>query len=110
MAVAMAETMMQLLWKKKLNLLASQIHTSSQSGNEHIEYEPILAMISPNSGGVDPGVIKLDQKKDFVFCVGIDELHHPACAADYPQDKTIANDARDVYSFHHLSRVKLRSG
>ena len=87
--------MMQLLWKKKLNTLASQIGLSS--GNDHIEYEPIFAMISPNSGGVDPGVIKLDQKKDFVFCVGIDELHHRVCAAEYQQDKIIENDAKEIY-------------
>ena len=55
---------------------------------DDLKYEPICAAISPKS----IGSLKIDNKKDFAFCVGIDELHHPVCAQE-PREEIVANDA-----------------
>ena len=75
--------LVQFLWIRKPNPLVTD-------SLNHPKHEPIqCAMISPNSSD---GILKFDHKKNFAFCVGIDELHQPIFA-EKRRELTIKEDA-----------------
>ena len=73
-------------WSNKSNPL---VNTKTANPDDH-KYEPICAAISSKIG-----VIKFDDKKDFAFCVGIDELHNPAFA-HVNREEDVKNDAKQM--------------